>query len=211
MRCRFFVKFGKRFEENGMKKRLKLIGFEILYIVLVTIASIAGAAAQFLGKKKVNDFSAYADSFADYRYNPMAYLFGMFIFISALYCLYVWLLRPRINKESVKGIGIKIIYVLTALVFSFIMFMIQCFELVMLIGFDDNILPEAGQFITVFIWPVILFVFTVGIMIWTVLKKEPEKKNTGKASGGKAKTGNKESVKKTSGKGTEKSGKNTKK
>ncbi len=194
-----------------MKKRLKLIGFEILYIVLVTIASIAGAAAQFLGKKKVNDFSAYADSFADYRYNPMAYLFGMFIFISALYCLYVWLLRPRINKESVKGIGIKIIYVLTALVFSFIMFMIQCFELVMLIGFDDNILPEAGQFITVFIWPVILFVFTVGIMIWTVLKKEPEKKNTGKASGGKAKTGNKESVKKTSGKGTEKSGKNTKK
>ena len=194
-----------------MKGKLKLIGFEILYIVLVTIASIAGAAAQFLGKKKVNDFSAYADSFADYRYNPMAYLFGMFIFISALYGLYVWLLRPRITKESVKGIGIKIIYVLTALVFSFIMFMIQCFELVMLIGFDDNILPESGQFITVFIWPVILFVFTVGIMIWTVLKKEPEKKNSGKASGGKAKTGNKESVKKTSGKGTEKSGKNTKK
>ncbi|MBQ3852819.1 MAG: hypothetical protein II760_05505, partial [Lachnospiraceae bacterium] len=172
-----------------MKGKLKLIGFEILYIVLVTIASIAGAAAQFLGKTRVNDFSAYADSFVDYRYNSMAYLFGMFIFISALYGLYVWLLRPRITKESVKGIGFKIIYVLAALVFSFIMFMIQCFELVMLIGFDDNILPESGQFITVFIWPVILFVFTVGIMIWTVLKKEPEKKNSGKASGGKAKTG----------------------
>ena len=154
-----------------MKGKLKLIGFEILYIVLVTIASIAGAAAQFLGKKKVNDFSAYADSFADYRYNPMAYLFGMFIFISALYCLYVWLLRPRITKESVKGIGIKIIYVLTALVFSFIMFMIQCFELVMLIGFDDNILPEAGQFITVFIWPAAVLIFTIGMMVWTVLKK----------------------------------------
>ena len=179
MRCRFFVKNGKRFEENGMKKRLKLIGFEILYIVLVTIASIAGAAAQFLGKKKVNDFSAYADSLVDYRYNPMAYLFGMFIFLSALYCLYVWLLRPRITKESVKGIGIKIIYVLTALVFSFIMFMIQCFELVMLIGFDDNILPESGQFITVFIWPLAVFIFTVGVMVWTVLKKEPEKKPSG--------------------------------
>jgi glucan phosphoethanolaminetransferase (alkaline phosphatase superfamily) len=206
MRCRFFVKNGKRFEENGMKKRLKLIGFEILYIVLVTIASIAGAAAQFLGKKKVNDFSAYADSLVDYRYNPMAYLFGMFIFISALYGLYVWLLRPRITKESVKGIGIKIIYILTALVFSFIMFMIQCFELVMLIGFDDNILPESGQFITVFIWPLAVFVFTVGMMIWTVLKKEPEKTEPEKKTPAK-KSGAKKT---TAGKGS-KSGKSTKK
>ena len=51
------------------------------------------------------------------------------------------------------------------------MFMIQCFELVMLIGFDDNILPEAGQFITVFIWPAAVLIFTIGMMVWTVLKK----------------------------------------
>ena len=179
-----------------MKSRLKLIGFEILYIVLVTIASVAGAAAQFLGKKKVNDFSAYADRFVDYRYNPMAYLFGLFIFISALYCLYMWILKDRLTKESIRGLGIKIIYVLSALVFSFIMFLIQCIELVMLIGFDDNILPEAGQFITVFIWPLAVIVFTVGMMVWTVMKKEsetdePERKNSAKSSGGNKTSGGK--------------------
>ena len=197
-----------------MKAKLKLIGFEILYLVLVILASLPAHLVQFFGRRMPEDlgFDPQIETYGiDYRYNPFAYFFGVFIFVSALYFLYIWVLKNRMTRENVKGVVFKIIYVLTSLFFSYIMFMIQCIELLLFLGFDDNILPEFGQFITVFIWPVILFVFTVGIMIWTVLKKEPEKKNSGKASGGKAKTGNKESVKKTSGKGTEKSGKNTKK
>ena len=197
-----------------MKGKLKLIGFEILYLVLVILASLPAHLVQFFGRRMPEDlgFDPQIETYGiDYRYNPFAYFFGVFIFVSALYFLYIWVLKNRMTRENVKGVVFKIIYVLTSLFFSYIMFMIQCIELLLFLGFDDNILPESGQFITVFIWPVILFVFTVGIMIWTVLKKEPEKKNSGKASGGKAKTGNKESVKKTSGKGTEKSGKNTKK
>ena len=172
-----------------MKGKAKLIGFEILYMVLVTIASLPAAAAQFLGKRKPAEFSQVIYGGIDYRYNPVAYLFGLFIFGSALYFFFVWILKDRLTKASIKGVGFKIFYVLTALIFSFIMFLIQCAELVIILGFNDNILPEFGQFLTVFIWPVILFAFPIAGMIITALRKEPEKAEAPKKSSAKKETG----------------------
>ncbi len=183
-----------------MKGKLKLIGFEILYLVLVTIASLPVAAVQFVGKRKAAEFSGYIYQGIDYRYNPIAYLFGVFIFASALYFLYVWILSERLTKESIKGIAFKIFYVLAAIVFSFIMFLIQCAELVIILGFNDNILPEFGQFLTVFIWPVILFAFPIAGMIITALRKEPEKAEAPKKSSAKKETGKNTSSKKNTAK-----------
>ena len=176
-----------------MKEKTKLIGFEILYLVLVILASLPAHLVQFFGRRMPEDlgFDPRIETYGiDYRYNPFAYFFGVFIFVSALYFLYIWILKKHMTRVNVKGVVFKTVYVLVALVFSFIMFVIQCTELLLLLGFDDNILPELGQFITVFIWPVILFLFPIAAMTFTALKKKPEasepaEKSTAKKESGK--------------------------
>ncbi len=171
-----------------MKEKTKLIGFEILYLVLVILASLPAHLVQFFGRRMPEDlgFDPQIETYGiDYRYNPFAYFFGVFIFASALYFLYVWVLKKRMTRENIKGVVIKIVFVLTSLIFSFIMFMIQCIELLLFLGFDDNILPELGQFVTVFIWPVTLFLFPIAGMIITALRKELEKAEAPKKSSAK--------------------------
>ena len=191
-----------------MKGKLKLIGFEILYLVLVILASLPAHLVQFFGRRMPEDlgFDPQIETYGiDYRYNPFAYFFGVFIFVSALYFLYIWVLKKRMTRENVKGVVFKIVFVLTSLFFSFIMFMIQCTELLIFLGFDDNILPELGQFITVFIWPVILFAFSDAAMIAAAIKKEPEapeasEKSTAKKEPGKSGSSKNNPAKKSSGK-----------
>lgn len=172
-----------------MKGKLKLIGFEILYLVLVILASLPAHLVQFFGRRMPEDlgFDPQIETYGiDYRYNPFSYFFGVFIFASALYFLYVWVLKKRMTRENVNGLVFKIVFVLTSLFFSFIMFMIQCTELLIFLGFDDNILPEFGQFVTVFIWPVILFAFSVAAMIAAAIKKVPEKAEASKKTSSKS-------------------------
>ena len=183
-----------------MKGKLKLIGFEILYLLLVTIASLPANAVQFLGKRKPAEFSQVIYGGIDYKYNPLAYFFGVFIFGSAVYFLYIWILKDRLTKESIKGVAFKIVYVLTSLLLSFIMFIIQCIELTLILGLNDNILPEFGQFVTVFVWPVILFAFPIAGMIITALGKEPEKAEAPKKSSAKKEPGKNTSSKKNTAK-----------
>ena len=191
-----------------MKGKFKLIGFEILYLVLVIFASLPAHLVQFFGRRMPEDlgFDPQIETYGiDYRYNPFAYFFGVFIFASALYFLYVWVLKKRMTRENVKGVVFKIVFVLTSLFFSFIMFMIQCIELLLFLGFDDNILPELGQFVTVFIWPVFLFLFPIAGMIVTALKKKPEapeasEKSTAKKEPGKSGSSKNNPAKKSSGK-----------
>jgi hypothetical protein len=41
------------------------------------------------------------------------------------------------------------------------MFYVLLIEVLIILGFDNNILPELLQFITVFCWPVLFFVFMI--------------------------------------------------
>lgn len=186
-----------------MKGKLKLIGFEILYLVLVILASLPAHLVQFFGRRMPEDlgFDPQIETYGiDYRYNPFSYFFGVFIFVSALYFLYIWVLKKRMTRENVNGLVFKIVFVLTSLFFSFIMFMIQCTELLIFLGFDDNILPEFGQFVTVFIWPVILFAFSVAAMIAAAIKKVPEKAEASKKTSSKSGSSKNSTEKKPSGK-----------
>jgi|GEM_PF-1411212 len=183
-----------------MKGKFKLIGFEILYLVLVILASLPAHLVQFTGRRMPEDpgFDPQIETYGiEYRYNPFAYFFGALIFVMALYLLYTWVLKKRMTRENVKGVVFKIVYVLTSLFFSYIMFMIQCIELLLFLGFDDNILPELGQFITVFIWPVILFAFSIAVMVIASLKKKSEAPEHAEKSTAKKEPGKNGEIRKT--------------
>jgi hypothetical protein len=55
-------------------------------------------------------------------------------------------------------------YFLNALIWAFVMFLVMIFEELILLTFDNNILPELLQFITMCCWPVMLLIFMIVIM-----------------------------------------------
>ena len=55
---------------------------------------------------------------------------------------------------------------------ALVLFLVMAFELLFLLTFDNNILPELFQFITMICWPVFLLVFMIVIMFPVLMKKK---------------------------------------
>ena len=155
-----------------MKEKTKVIGFECLYLFFVIAASVACDAFQFVGKKLVSDYSDFLFAGSEYKYNPLAYIFGAVLFITCLYALYYWVLKKRIDSLNEYRPGFVIVYVLIALALSFLMFGIHVVELVLLLEINNNILPEFCQFLTTFGWPVATFFFTLGALLKPLVDKK---------------------------------------
>ena len=147
-----------------MKDKLRLLGIEILYLLSVLIVSTIANPVQFLGKKIISTEGGAVGFGIDYGYNPVAYIAGLLIFGG-----YIWFSYSKVYKQFAdltlkKGIVFIIAYILIALIMAVVMFLVMTFELLFLLTFDNNILPELFQFITMICWPVMLLIFMIVIM-----------------------------------------------
>lgn len=147
-----------------MKDKLRLLGIEILYLLSVLIVSTIANPVQFLGKKIISTESGAVGFGIDYGYNPVAYIAGLLIFGG-----YIWFSYSKVYKQFAdltlkEGIVFIIAYILIALIMAVVMFLVMTFELLFLLTFDNNILPELLQFITMICWPVMLLIFMIVIM-----------------------------------------------
>lgn len=154
-----------------MKDKLKLLGIEILYMLSVLIVSTIANPVQFLGKKIISMESG-AVGCIDYGYNPVAYIAGLLIFGG-----YIWFSYSKVYKQFAdltlkNGIVYIIAYIFIAVIMSITLFLFMAFELLFLLTFDNNILPELLQFITLICWPGGLFIFMIAIMFPTLIKKK---------------------------------------
>ncbi len=155
-----------------MKDKLRLLGIEILYLLSVLIVSTIANPVQFLGKKIISTEGGAVGFGIDYGYNPVAYIAGLLIFGG-----YIWFSYSKVYKQFAdltlkKGIVFIIAYILIALIMAVVMFLVMTFELLFLLTFDNNILPELFQFITMICWPVFLLVFMIVIMFPVLMKKK---------------------------------------
>ena len=150
-----------------MKDKLKLLGIEILYMLSVLIVSTIANPVQFLGKKIISMESG-AVGCIDYGYNPVAYIAGLLIFGG-----YIWFSYSKVYKQF-ADLTLKngIVYIFIAVIMSITLFLFMAFELLFLLTFDNNILPELLQFITMICWPGVLFIFMIAIMFPTLIKKK---------------------------------------
>ena len=147
-----------------MKDKLRLLGIEILYLLSVLIVSTIANPVQFLGKKIISTEGGAVGFGIDYGYNPVAYIAGLLIFGG-----YIWFSYSKVYKQFAdltlkKGIVFIIAYILIAFFIAFVLFLVMAFELLFLLTFDNNILPELFQFITMICWPVMLLIFMIVIM-----------------------------------------------
>lgn len=147
-----------------MKDKLRLLGIEILYLLSVLIVSTIANPVQFLGKKIMSTEGGAVGFGIDYGYNPVAYIAGLLIFGG-----YIWFSYSKVYKQFAdltlkKGIVFIIAYILIAFFMALVLFLVMAFELLFLLTFDNNILPELFQFITMICWPVMLLIFMIVIM-----------------------------------------------
>lgn len=147
-----------------MKDKLKLLGIEILYMLSVLIVSTIANPVQFLGKKIISSEGGVLDFGIDYGYNPIAYIAGLVIFVG-----YIWFSYSKVYKQfadlTLKNGPVYIIaYIFNAVLIAIVMFLVMAFELLFLLTFDNNILPELLQFITMICWPLLLLIFMIVIM-----------------------------------------------
>jgi hypothetical protein len=147
-----------------MKDKLRLLGIEILYLLSVLIVSTIANPVQFLGKKIISTEGGAVGFGIDYGYNPVAYIAGLLIFGG-----YIWFSYSKVYKQFAdltlkKGIVYIIAYILIAFFMALVLFLVMAFELLFLLTFDNNILPELFQFITMICWPVMLLIFMIVIM-----------------------------------------------
>ena len=147
-----------------MKDKLRLLGIEILYLLSVLIVSTIANPVQFLGKKIISTEGGAVGFGIDYGYNPVAYIAGLLIFGG-----YIWFSYSKVYKQFAdltlkKGIVFIISYILIAFFMALVLFLVMAFELLFLLTFDNNILPELFQFITMICWPVMLLIFMIVIM-----------------------------------------------
>lgn len=155
-----------------MKDKIKLLGIEFLYMLSVLIVSTIANPIQFLGKKEISMESEAAGFGIDYSYNPVAYIAGALLFAGfAGFTYHKW--YKQFADQTLKcGWKFTAFYILNALILSGVMFYVLLIEVLIILGFDNNILSELLQFITVFCWPVLFFVFMIAIMIPPVIKKK---------------------------------------
>ncbi|MCR4792236.1 MAG: hypothetical protein K5871_05770 [Lachnospiraceae bacterium] len=156
-----------------MKDKIKFLFIEMAYMLAVLVVSTIANPVQFLGKKVNEPITGGVMGYGvDYIYNPIAYIAGIVIFAGFAWVAYSRWYKSFADRTLKSGWKFVIVYVLIDLVMSFIMFIVLIFEALFLLGFDDNILPELLQFITLFCWPVALCLFMIAIMFPSLRKKD---------------------------------------
>ena len=119
-----------------------------------TVTSNLSAALASLGKKVIQNGGGAVGYGIDYRYNPVAYFAGVVLLTGYVWFAYSKWYKKFADQTLKKGIGFIVAYFMNALIWAFVMFLVMIFEELILLTFDNNILPELLQFITMCCWPV---------------------------------------------------------
>lgn len=146
-----------------MKKELKIIGAEALYLLLSTVVAAVAALIQMTGRTYNGDYSGIIFSGSIYTYNAILYIIGIAIYFGFMIVGYKCFLKTRICDMNKSGVGLKIAFFVVALIFAFMMFAAIVLCGFMVLGMNDSMKPEILFLITGYVWPVINLIFMIVI------------------------------------------------
>ena len=141
-----------------MRPSWKLYALECLYLLICNIAACVAAMVQCIGKSYQGEHSSFFFSSSTYSYNPFAYILGLVLFIGALYAGYRLILRRTVDELSRAGAWYVVVWLVIAAVFAVVTVVAVGAGLFLAIGMSGNMRPEDFLKLTVFGWPVLLFV-----------------------------------------------------
>ena len=162
------MKEGRRISNGAV------LGWEVLYMLCITLAAAGGAALQYVGRIEAGDDKHIIFSGTLYRYNLFFYLMGLLIFVSVIALFYTKIFSKKLAGFGKRSIWIKIAYIMIDLLFSFVMLAAMVFEALMILGLNDDMLPQGLFFVTGFIWPTSVFVYMLLIMVAAMRRNADE-------------------------------------
>ncbi len=174
-----------------MNKRLKFLGLDVLYSILLVIVAGICSLIQCIGIKQVLPDDQIFDPFMiDMRFNWFFYILGTLLFAAFLWYSFKKFMKTKYEDYPVRHAGVVILHFMISFVFCTAMMVVLIFASLIVLGFNKNPVPELLEFITVFVWPIASFILmNAALIVYIVRTKkeagdadEPERKTKGKAS-----------------------------
>ena len=156
---------GRGVKAKRMKKNMKIIGAEAIYMFASAVVAGIAALIQMIGRTYEGDYSGFIFSGSNYRYNLFFYIIGLVLFIGFMIAGYRFFLQKRIRSLGQAGTGLKILFFAVALLFAIVMLAVLVFCSFLVAGLNDNIRPKILFQITGFGWPLfcLIFLITAGV------------------------------------------------
>lgn len=146
-------------------KFFKLLGYESLYMLIVTLVASGAALFQTILKKFDGTYSSFIFSGDIYKYNIFMYLLGIAIFLATVFSLYkLW--KKNFDVFAELSILLKIVVCIVLIIWGFIMF-IGMFALLFftVLGLSNDLRPDYLFIFTVVGWPIVTVLF-LGVQLF---------------------------------------------
>ncbi len=152
----------------------KLFGLELLLLLMITATACIACPIQFIGKKDTGSTSGFLFPSSVYEYNIFAYVLGLLLFVAVIALTYRFAVRRYVSSIQDVSTASKILMILVALIFAFLMFVGVFFETLLFLGLSGNARPESLLMLTGFGWPVaaFLYILTLIVVNWKPRKEK---------------------------------------
>ncbi|MBQ5329685.1 MAG: hypothetical protein J6F31_00375 [Oscillospiraceae bacterium] len=147
-----------------MKQGAKIIGFEALYLLLAGAAGFGCTLLQFVGRRFVDSYSSFIFSGNIYTYHPLFYILGIVLYCGGVHLSGKLFFRKLIYDPVTNSGGFKAAYIVTALIFCFLMVIANVFAAFILCGMTVSMRPEELAFLTVLGLPAATFIYMIVIL-----------------------------------------------
>lgn len=137
----------------------KIIGMELVYMLLVMVLAALACFVQFLGNEYSHQTSSFIFSGDVYSYNVIMYLIGAIFFVVGAYILYRVIFSKYVDELAGFNVGYSIIVWILSLVMAVVMWWGLIVEYFLYCGFG-SMDPESLIWVTVIGWPV----YTTGLV-----------------------------------------------
>ena len=155
-----------------MKKTLKLIGIESLYLLAVTLVYLIATALQYVKKKFVGESTSFMFNESAYSVNPFFYILGILIFAAFLFFSYKLFLRPRIDSLFNGKKSVAAAYIVVTFIFMFVMLIAETLVFVFGIGFANTIKPEFLMYVSWTGFPTAVFLLMIYSITFAIKRDE---------------------------------------
>lgn len=157
-----------------MNKRVKFLGLDVLYSIVLVIVAVACSLIQCIGITPDLPAGLIDFELINVKYNYFAYFAGALLYAGFLFYSFKKFLKTKYSDYPIRSAGVVIMHFMISAVFCFIMFIGLIFASLMLIGYDISLNPELLLFITVFIWPIVSFVLMNAALVIFLIRTKNE-------------------------------------
>ncbi len=164
-----------------MNKRLKFLGFDVLFSIALTIIAVVCSLFQCIGLKPALENTFLDPGYIDMKFNGFSYAGGMLIYAGVLVYYFRWYLKMKYSDYPLRHASVVIMHFMISFVFCFVMFIGLVFASLIFIGFNKNLVPELFAFITVFIWPIVTLILMNAGLIYFLVRTRKEKEEPAEA------------------------------